>query len=96
MYQHLDQRLVTHGTPLRPVSGVGWWQRDDVLELQEISGDAAGKSFTGLCRWTMSNGCVYEGKLVDGTRQGPGRFEFDSRDVYEGEWANDLFEGTGV
>eukprot|EP01034_Spumella_vulgaris_P028518 gene28518-35389_t len=50
-------------------------------------------------RWSSEG--VYSGDLVDGLREGQGRFEFHAHDlytavVYEGQWRDDQIQGTGV
>ena len=66
-----------------------------ILPLEDLTGDD-GSSFTGLCRWITGDSCAYEGQLVNGKRQGCGRFVFANGDVYDGEWAEDTFEGLGI
>jgi hypothetical protein len=44
---------------------------------------------------TTADGGRYYGPLLNGRMQGPGRMEWDNGTVYEGEFANGLFEGQG-
>ena len=39
---------------------------------------------------------MYEGGWKGGRKEGVGRMEFPNKDVYEGEWVNDLPDGEGM
>jgi hypothetical protein len=51
----------------------------------------------GLCRHvSRRDGSVYEGAMVHGERKGQGKLTFAWADVYEGELARDLPNGSGI
>ena len=51
---------------------------------------------TGSCRIFYANGSFYEGKIVDGVREGFGKFIWPNGAYYEGFLKNNRFEGGGT
>ena len=39
---------------------------------------------------------VYEGQIVNGLRQGTGRYTYSTGQTYEGQYRNDLKDGKGI
>ena len=54
-------------------------------ELQECNGIISNV-------YKFSNGDIYIGKLINGNKQGYGKFMRNNGDIYEGNWANDLIQ----
>jgi hypothetical protein len=50
----------------------------------------------GFGRLFMENGDTYEGNLVQGKRQGRGKYKWKDERHYKGMWSNDTRHGTGV
>jgi hypothetical protein len=51
----------------------------------------------GLCRHiSRRDGSTFEGSIVHGERRGRGKLTFAWADVYEGELARDLPNGSGI
>ena len=50
----------------------------------------------GSCRVFYPDKAIYEGKLIDGIKEGYGRYTWSNGDYYEGNWKNNRFEGGGT
>ncbi|MCL2773642.1 MAG: S-layer homology domain-containing protein [Oscillospiraceae bacterium] len=52
--------------------------------------------YTGKCLMTVNkNGSWYEGDLINGIKDGNGKYVYSDGRVYIGEWKNDVIEGNG-
>jgi hypothetical protein len=45
---------------------------------------------------SYEDGSLYTGGVVKGQKQGKGRIQFANGNIYEGEFYNDNFEGSGI
>ncbi|MBK8282858.1 MAG: hypothetical protein IPK94_22635 [Saprospiraceae bacterium] len=46
--------------------------------------------------YSYANGEKYEGLLYAGVRQGFGRYYYTDHSIYDGQWTNNLREGSGT
>lgn len=49
-----------------------------------------------ITRVVLTDGCVYEGEVVDGFRHGRGTVTWTDGATYEGQWLKNLKEGHGI
>jgi hypothetical protein len=45
---------------------------------------------------TYENGCIFEGEIEDGQKNGKGTYTFENGDIYNGEFKNGELNGKGV
>lgn len=61
-----------------------------------FSRDPGGRTYSGSGRIAWANGDVYEGKLVNGSREGQGTFTWADGQTYAGSWRSDAPSGQAV
>ena len=64
---------------------------------ETIVGSFVNNKPEGHCTITSTEGCNYEGNMVQGLKSGEGQYENSAEgEVYEGEFSNDLYDGKGL
>ena len=52
--------------------------------------------FTGIAKYTLEKGDVYEGEFLEGNYHGKGTLSFADGRIYTGDFKEDSFNGTGT
>jgi hypothetical protein len=100
---HCSRQLLPHRAPHMECSGE--WCNDVMHGFGQLllsSGSMLGGCWWkgrlhGLCRHvSRRDGSTYEGSMAHGERRGSGKLVFAWADVYEGEVARDLPNGSGI
>lgn len=64
--------------------------------VEKMEGLWTNNCLQGACNIRYSNGAEYQGKLVNGHREGFGKLILADGTTYQGFWRNDCMEGPGV